>query len=61
LDPEDRDGAWARLSNSVSASQPMKIGDARNKEIQMEFISWARRNLSEADVERISKVCREPT
>ena len=56
IDPEDRDRSWVRLSQSIMRSQPMKIGDSTSKEIQQDFISWARRNLSDGDVARIMDV-----
>ena len=46
---EDRDRAWSRLSNSITGSQPLKVGDYTNTEIQDDFLKWAKRNLSYDD------------
>ena len=37
-------------------SQPIKVGHSTSKEIQEEFITWAKRNLSQSDVNTIMKV-----
>jgi hypothetical protein len=55
LDPKSRGRAWQRLSQSIMRSQPIKVGHSTSKEIQEEFITWAKRNLSQSDVNTIMK------
>ena len=53
MPPDERAGAWQRLSASIMRSQPMKVGDSTSKVVKQEFISWARRNMAPDDVKRI--------
>jgi len=53
---EKREKAWSRISSSIQASQPMKIGDSYRREIKDEFIEWARRNLDEEQFMQVTSV-----
>ena len=53
---EKREKAWSRISNSIQASQPMKIGDSYRREIKDEFIEWARRNLDDEQFMQVTSV-----
>lgn len=53
---EKREKAWSRISQSIQASQPMKIGDSYSREIKDEFIEWARRNLDEEQFMQVMAV-----
>jgi len=55
--PEDvRDSAWKRVSGSIKASQPMRIGVYTSREKQEEFFDWAKKNLDEESVNRIADI-----
>ena len=55
--PEDvRDSAWKRVSGSIKASQPMRIGVYTSREMQEDFFDWAKKNLDEESVNRIADI-----
>ena len=45
LDPEDRELAAGRISNSIMQRQPLKVGKYSGEETQQEFVNWAYENL----------------
>jgi len=52
----DRERSWANASQSIRASQPLKVGRFTATDFQRQFMSWAGRTLSQEDLEDIKRV-----